>query len=171
VSPQCREPLAQLTLLGESEPGRTGSGVGGRDREGGVELVLVEAAEQGGRGAVRVDDDEGRLDRDAEVLEELAVAVGELRERELMAVDEASERSFVTGPCDAVGDDLAVPASGDQFDRTGFGVADRSSRRPEPQHDGLPRQRGAVELAAAEELPAERERPLAGRCLRRRPVG
>jgi hypothetical protein len=111
------------------------------------------------------------LDRDAEVLEELAVAVGELRERELMAVDEASERSFVTGPCDAVGDDLAVPASGDQFDRTGFGVADRSSWRPEPQHHRFASEGRALQPAAAEELPAERERPLAGRCLRRRPVG
>jgi hypothetical protein len=99
------------------------------------------------------------LGRDAEVLEELPVVVGELREREVMAVDEVVERGFVAGPGNAVRGDPAVPALRDQFDRTGFGVADRSSRRPEPQHHGLPGQRRARELLTTEDLRRERQRP------------
>ena len=101
---------------------------------------------------VGVDDDERGLGGDGEVLVQLAVAVGELRKRELVTVDEVLERVFVTGPGDAVGGDLAVPALGDQLDRTGFCVADRSSRRPEPQHHRLPGQGRPVELTAAEDL-------------------
>ena len=138
--------------------GGRSSGGGGGLGEGGLERFVVEAAEDGGRLAAGVDDDERGLDGDAEVLVELTVAVGELRKGELVAVDEGLERRVVAGPRDAVGRDLSVPALGDQFDRTGFGVADRSSRRPEPQQHGPPRQRAALELITPEDLRRERQR-------------
>ena len=50
--------------------------------------LVVEDAEQCRRRAVRVDDDEGRMGRDAEVVEQRPAAVGEMGEREVVAVHE-----------------------------------------------------------------------------------
>jgi hypothetical protein len=134
------------------------SGLRGGLGEGGVEPAVVESSKEGRRFAVGSDDHERRLGRNAEVLVQVTVAVDELLEGELMTVDKPVERRIVAGPGDPIRDDLLVPVLGDQFDRTGFGVADRSSRRPEPQHHRPPLERRSIQLTTTEYRRRERER-------------
>ena len=156
------EPREQLRLVGRHFVERR------------VQPLLVEAAEDRRGGAVRGDDDEGGLGRDAEMVIQVTVGVFQLRERELMTFDEVPERRVITSPRDTVDLRLAGPASSNQLDRAGFGVTDASSRRPEPQHHRPTSERTAGELPATNDGSREPEAvghrgPLGRRLCRLRP--
>lgn len=83
--------------------------------------------------------------------EHVARRVGDLRERQAVTVDELLEVAVVAAPRDAEERRLTGEVPGGRFDRGGFRVADRSSRRPEPEHDRRAGRAGGIERAAPDQ--------------------
>ena len=126
----------------------------GEDR---VELFVVDSAEQCLCCAVGVDHNDGWLAGHGEPGKDVAPVVADVRERQGVLVDEALEGCVVTRPCDADEVDLAIPPLSGSFDRSCFSVADASSRRPEPEHDRPPSDRGTIEGTPADKRGGEGE--------------
>ena len=116
-----------------------------------VERVGFDGAEHGLDIAVAVDQHESGLGWNVEADVDVALVVADLRERQMVAVDEVLEGRFVASPGDPVEVDLAGPLLARRFDRRGFTVAGASSRCPEPERERATGSGGAIELAAAEE--------------------
>jgi hypothetical protein len=146
----------QQKTWNESRPeGRLRAMSGGCRSKRVVERTLVDRTEQSGCRPISLDDHEGWLRRHPEVGEHGARIVTELREGELVLVDERLERGIVTRPGDPDEVDSSFPPLRCSLDRGCFCVADRSSRGPEPERDRSAGHGGTAELAAADERRGE----------------
>jgi hypothetical protein len=99
--------------------------------------------------ATCVDEDERRLRHNLKVVPNLTGFIDDVREpADPELVDEADDLIELVAPCYSDKGDIGTVLFLDLCDRRGFTTANRSPRRPEPEHHVLTAQRVEVELSA-----------------------
>lgn len=99
--------------------------------------------------AAGVEEDEGGLRDDLEILPDRSGLIDDVVERaNVVVIDELVDRIQTISPGNADEDDVGSVYRLYLYDRRGFKLASRSPRRPEPQQHVLATQRVEVELAA-----------------------
>ena len=143
-----RRLYAKLPSSAITHTTRSGSGC---FRQRGLEVGVVECAEQYLGVAVRVDYHQGWLRRNAESSENDSGVVADLGKRQRVLVYEALERSIIASPRDADEIDPAGPLLRRCFDRGSFCVAHASSRRPKPKCGRAASALSSIEVATPNE--------------------
>ena len=130
----------------------------GQLQERRLERVLLDGAQPSLDFAVTANQRERGLGRNVEAGVHVPLVVADLRKGQSVPVDEVLERRLIAGPGNAIEVDLAGPLLACRFDRSGFTIADASSRRPEPERDRTTGDGRPVELSATDEGRSEPQR-------------
>ncbi len=102
-----------------------------------------------------MDDREGRLRRHLELGEHVARFIADLRERQVVPIDELLELVVAAAPCNADELGLTGPPLCCFLDRGSFPIAGASPRRPEPQQHGTAGEGAEFDVAATDQRRGE----------------